>query len=239
MPAMKAFSGFSSDQRSFISVPEELFRELLPHIQDINELKVILYALWFVQRRGGLVRYLRTEDFQKNPAFMAGMVCGDSSPEQALVDALSQAVERGALLRGCVQKDGKEIELFFLNTPLGRAALRAVQAGNWRFTNNASVPIEIGEEPPNIYRLYEQHIGPLTPLIAETLRAAEETYPAEWIAEALQIAVEKNARNWRYVEAILRRWKDEGKIERKAGADSQEALRQYAEQWRKPARKSR
>ncbi|MCX8061510.1 MAG: DnaD domain protein [Anaerolineales bacterium] len=239
MRATQAFSGFSSDQRSFVSVPDEFFRELLPYIQDINELKVILYALWFFQQRGGIVRYIRAEDFQKNPSFMAGLVCGDASPQQALSAALMQAVERGVLLRGTVLKNDEEIELFFLNTPLGRSALKAIQAGNWRFTQNAAAPVEIGEEPPNIYRLYEAHIGPLTPLIAETLREAEETYPPEWIGEAVQIAVEKNARNWRYVEAILRRWKEEGKGERKTGADSQETLRKYSEQWRKPSRKSR
>lgn len=236
---MKAFSGFSGDQQRFVSIPDEFFRELLPHIAEINELKVILYALWFFQRRGDIVRYMRTADFQSDQSFMSGLVCGDADPQQALSLALLQAVERGALLCGTVEKNGKEIELFFLNTPLGRAALKAIQAGNWHFTENTEVPIEIGAEPPNIYRLYEQHIGPLTPLIAETLRAAEESYPSEWIEEAVQIAVEKNVRNWRYIEAILRRWKEEGKVERKLGADTQEALRKYSEQWRKPPQRSR
>ena len=59
-------------------------------------------------------------------------------------------------------------------------------------------------ERPNIFRLYEENIGPLTPLIAEMLRDAEKTYPADWIEEAFKIAVENNVRRWRYIEAILR-----------------------------------
>lgn len=239
MQPITAFSGFSDDQRGSVSVPNEFFRELLPDIKDINELKVILYAIWFFQRRGGVVRYIRAADFQRDSSFMKGIICGESNPQQALAQALVRAVERGVFLRGCVQKGGEEIELFFLNTPLGRAAHRAIQSGQWRFTENIDEPIEIGEEPPNIYRLYEQHIGSLTPLIAETLREAEATYPPGWIEEAIRIAVERNVRNWRYVEAILKRWKEEGKGERKTGTDSQEALRQYSEQWRKSARKSR
>lgn len=239
MQAFKAFSGFSGNQRGLVKIPSEFFGELLVTISDVNELKVILYAFWLLHRRGGKVRYLQAADFQKDPNFMSGIVCDDSTPQQALSSALSQAVERGVFLRSRVQKEDGEIELFFLNTPLGRAAVAAIQQGKWRFTPDADYPVEIGEEPPNIYRLYEQHIAPLTPLIAETLREAEKTYPSDWIEEAMRIAVERNARNWRYVEAILKRWKEEGKGERKAGTDTQEALRKYTEQWRKPARKSR
>ncbi len=239
MQAIKTFSGFSDKSRGSVPVPNEFFQELLAEIEDINELKVILYTLWYYHRRGRVVRYLCLSDFLKDHAFMEGIVCGDLPREQALAKAVFRAVERGVLLRGVVQTSEKEIELIFLNTPVGRAAIHAIQQGKWRFTANTDYPIEIGEEPPNIYRLYEQHIAPLTPLIAETLREAESTYPPDWIEEAIRIAVEKNARNWRYVEAILKRWKEEGRGERKTGTNTEEALRKYAEQWRKPKQKSR
>ncbi len=66
-------------------------------------------------------------------------------------------------------------------------------------------------ERPNIYKLYEENIGPLTPLIADALKDAEAEYPPEWIEEALGEAVKRNKRNWKYVEAILRGWKEEGR----------------------------
>jgi DnaD/phage-associated family protein len=62
-----------------------------------------------------------------------------------------------------------------------------------------------------VFKLYEENIGPLTPLIADMLKEAEVFYPAEWFEEAFTIAVKNNKRNWRYVEAILKRWKEEGK----------------------------
>src|SRR5690606_7847034 len=71
-------------------------------------------------------------------------------------------------------------------------------------------PVALVVERPNIYTLYEQNIGPLTPLIGDQLREAEKEYPAEWIAQAIQLAVERNARNWRYVLGILKRWETEG-----------------------------
>ena len=54
----------------------------------------------------------------------------------------------------------------------------------------------------------------LTPIIADTLVDAEKTYPAGWIEEAMKIAVERNARNWRFIEAILRSWKEKGRDEK-------------------------
>ena len=78
-------------------------------------------------------------------------------------------------------------------------------------------------ERPNIFKLYEENIGPLTPLIADALKDAEQTYPPEWVAEALEIAVKNNKRNWKYVEAILRRWKEEGHAKEQDRRDAQEA----------------
>lgn len=63
----------------------------------------------------------------------------------------------------------------------------------------------------DLYRMYEQNIGPLTPLLADALKDAEQTYPANWIADAMALAVTNNKRNWKYCEAILKRWNTEGK----------------------------
>lgn len=65
-------------------------------------------------------------------------------------------------------------------------------------------------EPPNVYRLYENNIGVLTPIVADKLSLAEKEYPEPWFEKAIAIAVENNARNWGYVHAILERWKTQG-----------------------------
>ena len=65
-------------------------------------------------------------------------------------------------------------------------------------------------ERPNIFQLYEENVGMLTPLVADELRAAEEEYPAGWVEAAIREAAAGNVRSWRYIEAILERWKREG-----------------------------
>tara|TARA_A100001037_G_C15152025_1_gene639962 strand:- start:4936 stop:5421 length:486 start_codon:yes stop_codon:yes gene_type:complete len=67
------------------------------------------------------------------------------------------------------------------------------------------------EQPINIYRLYENHIGTITPSVSEELKEAETLYPPEWISEAFNIAVTGEKNHWRYINTILSRWKLEGK----------------------------
>ncbi|TLN10763.1 DnaD domain protein, partial [bacterium] len=127
--------------------------------------------------------------------------------------ALERAVLRGTLLRVKLQGGETEEALYFLNSPRGRAAIRALQAGEWTPPSGLRPLATLADERPNIFRLYEENLGPLTPLIAEDLQAAEREYPAGWIEDAIRIAVKRNARNWRYVETILRSWQEKGRDE--------------------------
>ena len=64
---------------------------------------------------------------------------------------------------------------------------------------------------PDIFSLYEQNIGMLTPIIADELREAEKLYPQGWIKDAIKEAVNHGKRKWSYVLAILERWSVEGR----------------------------
>ncbi len=225
---MAKFQGFPEGKVSFTRIPGYFFSQLLPSIDHLGELKVTLYALWQLDRMGGDVRYLQERDFLEDATFIQGM--GASLPEAtaALKESLARAVQRGTLLRATVILDG-EVDLYFFNTARGRAAVEAIQNGDWRPSGDPRLPVELGPERPNIYHLYEQNIGPMTPLLAETLQDAEDTYPAEWIEEAFRIAIEKNVRNWRYIEAILRRWHERGYDGRETRRDTEKSRRQYAD----------
>lgn len=64
---------------------------------------------------------------------------------------------------------------------------------------------------PNIFEIYEKNIGIITPMIADILKDAEKDYPGDWLTDAIALAVSNNKRNWKYCEAILKRWKVDGK----------------------------
>lgn len=62
----------------------------------------------------------------------------------------------------------------------------------------------------NLFKLYEENIGILTPLISEELKDIAGEYPPEWFEEAVKEACEANTRKLSYIRAILKRWRVEG-----------------------------
>lgn len=90
------------------------------------------------------------------------------------------------------------------------AVAAGVYAGSISY-NNAIRPMQVEVERPNIFVLYEQNIGLLSPMIADELKDAADQYPQDWIEAAFREAVEQNKRKWSYIRAILRRWETEGR----------------------------
>jgi DNA replication protein len=202
---MSSFTGFPSGKVRLTPVPGQFFSELLPVINHLGELKVTLYAFWFLDQLETPVRFLTYQDFAGDEHLLRGLGA------DTLDDSLERATLRGTLLRVSVGSGGPESAFYFLNTPRGRAAVKSIEEGTWRPDLVDHPPVSLEIERPNIYRLYEENIGPLTPLIADMLREAEQTYRADWIEEAIRIAVQNNVRRWKYVEAILRSWQEEGR----------------------------
>lgn len=223
---MKGFPGFPDGKLKLTQVPNLFFSDLLPIIDDMGELKVTLYAFWALQYREGKVRYLRLTDFLNDGEFMKGMGPTATLAANNLIDALERAVARGTFLHISVGSAEGNMDLYFINTEKGRAAVEGITKGEWRPSADDSEPITLLVERPNVFVLYEQNIGTLTPLIADELRDAEQTFPLSWIEEAIQLAVENNVRKWRYVLSILERWRQEGKQDGISRRDSQKELRQ-------------
>jgi DnaD/phage-associated family protein len=211
----------------FTPVPDPFFTELLALIDNLGELKVTLYSLWRLNRMEGKFRYLWEEDFLNDEGLMAGFDHNAEKARKAISDGLLKVVERGTLLKNEISSEGSKRTVYFLNSQRGRAAMKAIQSGDWKPELDPQPPRELLAEPPNIFRLYEENFGPLTPIIAEALKEAEASYPATWIEEAIHIAIGNNVRRWRYVEAILRSWQEEGKDERGFQGDSEEDRHRY------------
>lgn len=201
---MRKFSGFPSGPARLIELPAQFFSELLPLIDDLDELKITLYAVWAFQQKEGEYRYLRLQDFTGPAAPMHGLE-GD-----AIQDALQRAVNRGTLLKAEVLVGSKHETLYFANSASGRSAVRQIEANNW-LPADAANPVQILPERPTVYRLYEENIGALTPLIADDLKDTEAEYGYEWLSEAIAASVRQEKRSMAYIQAILARWKKEGK----------------------------
>ena len=213
---MEPFKGFN-EQEGFTRVPDSFFRQLLNQIDDPSELKVTLYVIWRIEHMESRSRSLCRSEILADQEFMSGL-----EPAQ-LDEGLEKAISRGSLLR----VENEEGGFYFLNSPRGRAAAESLAKGDWRgAARSRSVP---PPERPNIFKLYENSIGPLTPMIADSLRDAEKTYSAEQIENAFSQAVKRNKRFWKYVEAILRRGKEEEDAKEQTGRDTEEDRRKYVQ----------
>ena len=206
---MKTFKGFT-DTETFTQLPDTFFHQLFAKIEDVPELKVTLYFLWHVQHMEGPYRAWREADFEPKDLGLS---------KDELHAGLEKAVKRGVILKAEHEKES----YYFLNSPRGRAAANAFLQGEYKAAGMAATPFE----RTNIFRLYEENIGPLTPLIADALKDAEEIYSAEWIADTIALAVKNNKRSWRYCEAILKRWKEEGRAEKQDRRDPEKDRDKY------------
>ena len=201
MSPRRVFSGFQSGSVRTVGIPEPVFSELIPIIDDLDELKLTLHVLWRLAQQSGRVRCVRATDLTSDGVLQSSL--GDAGPE-LLTLALKRAVDRGTLLEANVGTGDSATTVYFANTSKGRASVEAVSRGDWPLETDSA-------ERSNVYRIYEENIGLLTPLIADELRDAEQTYPVVWIEEALREAVLQNKRSWKYARAILERWQVEGR----------------------------
>ncbi len=229
------FPGFPEEITTHVRIPEQFFRQVLPEIDNLDELKLTMYIFWRLERTEGPFHYVRLSELMKDIQFVQSFRADPDKAYSALKSALNRAIKRGTLLQAGISTDDEQDKLICLNSPKGRAAVAAIQRGEWQATGNLNPSIDVYSEHPNIFQLYEANVGPLTPLIADALRDAEKTYQANWIEDAFRIAVERNKRNWHYIEAILHRWQEGGRDDRKdqqARRDTEEARRRYGE-WEK------
>jgi len=173
----------------FISLPDSFFTQVMPKIQDLAELKVVLFVAYLILRKQerphpDIVGVTHKELKSEICRLSAGL------DEETLRQALNSAVEHGALLLSTLNVNGVLEDVYSLTAPMYR-----------------------GPRPPavNIFAIYEQNIGMITPMIAEELKEAERLYPPQWIEEAFKEAVTLNKRSWKYIARILERWTSEGK----------------------------
>jgi DnaD/phage-associated family protein len=204
MNSPQRFPGFPA-RTGFTPIPNPFFSAVLPEIQDLPELRVTLHIFWALYRKKGYPRFMTYDELRGDQALMSGL-----SAEE-LRHALETGVERGTLLCLKMDRDGESEELYFLNTELSRRAIVQIENGEIHLGGVARYEPAPTEQRRNIFTLYEQNIGLLTPLIAEDLKEAEKMYPASWIEDAFRESVRLNKRNWRYISRILERWASRGR----------------------------
>ncbi len=236
------FTGFPQGVRA-TPVPDPLLGGLLECIDDLAELKVTLRALWLAGQKKVSPAAVSLHEFLNDRVLLEGLSGSDGPPREAIRRGLDSAVGRRTLLKFQAAPGGPDPEavLYAVNTEANRQAIarRTAQVPPVA----AQAPPGIDDDPryepaagarPNIFALYENNIGSMTPTVAEQLKEAEGLYSPAWVRDAFRIAVSRNKRSWPYVAAILRSWADEGKDNGKSRRNSPKDNREkYIEAYRR------
>lgn len=209
------FDGFLSGA-PHTPLPQALLRDLVPAMSDPAELIVTLYAVEAISRVPRYPRRISRRDLRESrPLIEAlGTLCSSRDVDEAFSDGVNTAVERGSLLQGRSVEDGVWTEWIALNDADGRRAMESA----------SMLPVaspSYGREPvySSAPEIWQSAFGTsLPPILAEEVKAAESRYGSDWLHDAFAEAASNNARSWRYVQAILERWEQEGRDEGDATA---------------------
>jgi DnaD/phage-associated family protein len=209
---MEQFKGFPA-KMEFTPIPNFFFSAVLPQISDIRELKTTLHVLAALYRKRGYPRFVTYPELMGNASLMNSLRGETKPPDEVLRQSLEMAAKRGSIIHLVLERDGVSEDFYLLNTESDRKIAEKIQNGELKLSGlkaGGQTYVAV-EEQPDIFTLYEQNVGMLTPIIAEELREAEKLYPESWIREAIKEAVSLNKRSIRYIVRILEHWAAEGK----------------------------
>jgi len=229
---MSNFSGFPA-RMQFTPVPNLFLSSLLPDITDIAELKVTLHVFRAIYVRKGSIRFVSYSELLTDKSLLDSIREGEKPVEETLRRALDTAVGRGTIINLIMDRNGTAEQVYFLNTEADKQAADRIKNGEMALSGlkaAAARPELDIRKPVEIFTLYEENIGMLTPMIADELKQAEKLYPIVWIEEAIKEAVSLNKRNWRYIERILENWSREGKGDGTNRGDNKTAPDKFSRQ---------
>jgi DNA replication protein len=212
----KRFGGFLVATDPAVSIPRAFFTDVLPQLTDLAEVQATLAVFRLAADAGGIEAPVSRDAVVRDRCLRGALRQTGSprEPDARIATGLDLAVGRGTLLSFVAERGRQRHVWYYVNTPVNQALVMAMARGAVappRALWGEGQPPAVIPERPNVFRLYEQNIGPLTPLIADHLVRALETWPVEWIEDAVAEAVAYNKRSWRYIQRILEGWQSEGR----------------------------
>lgn len=215
---------FQTEKAEEIKIPESFVVEHLQKIKDPDLFKLLLYIFWRFNKTQNQVNFINLETILNDEIFCENFGRNADEIKERVSELLSLALKMEILIY-CHHPEQAKIDLYFYNSSKNKEIIELIETGDIEIKDLKDITLI--SIRPNIFKLYEENIGPLTPLIAETLEDASNNFSEHWIKEAIQIAVENNVRRWNYIKAILDRWQEEGKNARRDQKHTQEDREKY------------
>ena len=173
-------------------------------VNDVDVIKVILRAVWLLERQRGFPRSIDIADLHRDRVLLTHF--GDV---RNMNHALKEVLEHGVLIEVSIGDQDR----LMLNTE--SAVRTAVQSASPSVETRGEA-LDDWDAPAkktgfaDAFRTYEENIGVLSPMIRENILSSLEDFTDDQITDAIRIAVEKESRSWSFVAGVLRRWAREG-----------------------------
>jgi len=184
---------------AFVPLPGTYVTQLVRQVEDLTELKTTLLVFYLLARSRDYPAFVTENEVVLKASAMLGL------DEEACQAGLDGAIQRGVFLKTALSIEGAKTLVVFANIESDLDAIDSLKSRAQEAGQGVARPVL------NIFELYEQNIGMITPIVAEELKDAQRTYPAEWIDEAFREAARNRKLNWKYISRILERWTTEGK----------------------------
>ena len=211
---MKTDSIIKFNNKNYIPIPIELTSSLLKDIDSYDEFKCTLRIFSLIYSLQPKRIWLTFEELISDPVLRESI--GTNNTQQTtevILKGIYAAKNRKTIIIREKVKNQIENSIILINDKISNELLSKKDIGNLQAgLDLEQADFQIGNKnQSNIYTLYEDNIGHMTPLLAEELKLAEKNYPKIWIEEAFIEAVKNNIRNWKYISSILNRWQIEGR----------------------------
>ncbi len=218
-----SFEGFPGIGKA-TAIPNTFYSAVLPAMREPGDLIAFLWVARLVQDQQGDARFVTADQVWALPD-VASTFDTLAAGRDSLDRGLAACVELGALLALDLAGGGHQETVYFVNNPASRRAVARARGGDLELRPGAIAYEPPPTRRPNIFHLYEEHVGTITPLVAERLLVAAEQYPEHLIESAFREAAERNIRNWKYIERMLQNWSEGNQRHEASGRDSVELRR--------------
>ena len=161
-----------------VPVPAALFGPLLERVTDAATLRCALRAIFVLHRKGSAPGRGRGPSTVTAAELAADPVLG-AGDEAAVEGALASLAEVGALLR---VGEGYALDTAANRRLVAASAMGCPSTSSGRTAGvadsgrTAADDAAVGHRP-DVFRLYEENIGVITPMAAERLKDMEDEYP--------------------------------------------------------------
>ena len=143
------------------SFPIEILTKVLKKIENIETIKFLIFTLYRFQAEN-----LKIQFFTKSQIESSNSLSEILADIKKLDIILKELVDLGVFISIETNYKNKKEQLYLLNNARNRAAIRAIETGEWLPKSNVEEITFV--DRPNIYQLYEDNIGALTPMNCRT-----------------------------------------------------------------------